>query len=317
MTSRQPRSTLIRADRPPEPSALLIPAPYRVVGKIDESPADHAGGEVVTLEVVPVAGDLFDFRPAQVSMLGVFGVGEAAISISSATSNREYHAYTIRRAGPISGALVDTPIGGEITVRGPFGEPWPIDEVETSQLMIVGGGLGMAPLRAVAEEAVERLEPGGLDRLAVVYGARSPGQLMYWPDLGRWEAAGAEIALTVDSLEEADGVHDVSGEGAGAAPVDGRRLGVGLVTDALAPIGLDWADTTAFVCGPDVMMHFTALRLVELGVPAERIWFTTERNMQCGNALCGHCQLGPLIVCRDGPVVAYADIARFFHIQDL
>ncbi|MDH3294906.1 MAG: FAD/NAD(P)-binding protein, partial [Acidimicrobiia bacterium] len=291
------RPPLVRTDPLAEPSSLLIPQPHRVVGRIEEIPPDASGAEVVTLQVVPVEDELFEFRPAQVSMLGAFGVGEAAISLSSATTNRDHHAYTIRRAGPISGALIDTPVGGQITVRGPFGRPWPIDTLDSGQLVIVGGGLGVAPLRAVVEEAVELLAAGNLDRLAVVYGARSPSQLMYRSDLGRWQAAGAEVALTVDAVEEPD-----RWVPPGNDPHSTWGGAVGLVPDALAPTGLDWSDTTAFVCGPDVMMRFTALRLIELGVRPDRIWFTMERNMQCGNALCGHCQLGPFIVCRDGPV---------------
>jgi NAD(P)H-flavin reductase len=302
----------------PEPSSLLIPQPFRVLEKLEEIPPDDDGSDVVTLHVVPVEGELFEFEPAQVSMLGAFGVGEAAISVSSAVSNREYHAYTIRRAGPISGALIDTPIGGVITVRGPFGRPWPVDSLDTGSLAIIGGGLGVAPLRAVAEAAVDRLGAGDVQRLAIVYGARTPEQLMYRPDLDRWRAAGAEVALTVDSVEDdqAEVEMPVGGVG-GNDPHNPWTGNVGLVPEVLAPIGLDWADTTAFVCGPDVMMRFTALKLIDLGVKPERIWFTMERNMQCGNALCGHCQLGPFIVCRDGPVANYLDVARFLPIKDL
>lgn len=281
-------------DVAPGMSPLLVPMPYRVVDKIADAPG------VFSLHVVPVEGELPTFTPAQCSMLGAFGVGEAAISISSATDNTEYHAYTIRGAGPISNALIETPIGGLITVRGPFGEPWPLPEVDTGQLLIVAGGLGIAPLRSAIHEAVAR-KPR-FDRLAVVYGAKTPGDLIYPDDLASWDDAGAEVALTVD-------VADDSWTGP-----------VGVVPDLLgvdAGVNMDWADTTAFVCGPEVMMHFTAVALLRLGIPAERIWFTLERNMQCGNALCGHCQLGPLITCRDGPVANYADIAPFYQVKEL
>jgi anaerobic sulfite reductase subunit B len=281
-------------DVSPAISTLLIPMPYRVVDKIAEAPG------VFSLHVVPVEGELPTFTPAQCSMLGAFGVGEAAISISSATANTEYHAYTIRGAGPISNALIETPIGDLITVRGPFGEPWPLPEVDTGQLLIVAGGLGIAPLRSAIHEAVAR-KPR-FDRLAVVYGAKTPDDLIYPDDLAYLENAGAEVALTVD-------VADDSWTGP-----------VGVVPDLLgvdAGVDMDWADTTAFVCGPEVMMHFTATALLRLGMPIDRIWFTLERNMQCGNALCGHCQLGPLITCRDGPVANYADIAPFYQVKEL
>ena len=281
-------------DVAPAISPLLVPVPYRVVDKIAEAPG------VFSLHVVPVEGELPTFTPAQCSMLGAFGVGEAAISISSATSNTEYHAYTIRGAGPITNALIETPIGDLITVRGPFGEPWPLPEVGTGQLLIVAGGLGIAPLRAVIHEAVAR-KPR-FDRLAVVYGAKTPDDLIYPHDLAGWDDAGAEVALTVDVAD------------------DGWTGPVGVVPDLLgvdAGVDMDWADTTAFVCGPEVMMYFTATALLRLGLPIERIWFTLERNMQCGNALCGHCQLGPLITCRDGPVANYSDIAPFYRVKEL
>lgn len=281
-----------------EPSPLLYPQPYSVVDKVTEIDLEGEA-DIVTLHVVPVNGELPTFRPAQCGMLGAFGVGEAAISISTSTSNRDYHGYTIRDAGPISGALVNTPIGGTITVRVPFGNPWPIEEVTTSQLLIVGGGLGIAPLRAVIEEA---LEPGRFERVVIVYGAKRPNLLVYPSDLARWADMGAQVELIVD---EGD---------------DSWKGPVGVVPKLLSPpegVELNWADTTAFVCGPDIMMHYSALALAERGMPKEKIWLTLERNMQCGNALCGHCQLGPIIVCRDGPVVRYDEIAPFQPVEDL
>ncbi len=275
-------------------SPLLVPQPHRVLAKIQEGP------HIWTLHVAPIDAALPDFKPAQVSMLGAFGVGEAAISISSATDQPDRHAYTIRQAGPITTALTNTPIGGVITVRGPFGNCWPLDERDTGQLVIIAGGLGIAPLRAVTDRAVSGL--AGLDRLGIVYGARSPSDVIYRDDIDRWRTAGADVRLTVD-------VADANWTGS-----------VALVPDMLGDrqgLEMAWDDTTAFICGPDVMMHFTAARLLELGVPAQRIWMTLERNMQCGNGLCGHCQLGPIIVCRDGPVVNYADIGPFHRIEEL
>ncbi len=273
-------------------SPLLIPRPFVVAAKALVSP------ETWTLDLVPVEGALPDFLPAQCSMLGAFGVGEAAISISSPMSVRTHHEYTIRNAGPITAALVGTPVGGVVTVRGPFGEPWPLDDVATSSLLVMAGGLGLAPLRAAIAAGVER----HFDRLVVLLGARNPEEILYRKDLEWWRNAGAEVHVILDSAS------------------DGWHGPTGLVTDlAGGPTGvqMDWKDTTAFVCGPDVMMHFTAKRLAELGMPSSRIWLTLERNMQCGNALCGHCQLGPVIVCRDGPVVKYERIERFHWIKEL
>ncbi len=277
------------------PPDMLTPRIHRVVHKIDEAP------DVVTLQVVPVDGlPLPSFEPAQCAMIGVFGIGDAAISISSPTTTTDYHAYTIRRVGPISAALCDSPVGGLVTVRAPFGRPWPINELSGGRLLIVAGGLGIAPLRAAAYEAAARRSE--FDRIAVVYGAKQPDQLMFAPDLERWANAGVEVAVIVDE-----------GDAHWHGPV-------GVVPDLLGPgpgFDLDWSTTTAFVCGPDVMMHFTAAKLTNLGMPADRIWLTLERNMQCGNALCGHCQLGPMLICRDGPVVNYERIGPFHAIPDL
>ena len=222
-----------------EPSPLLIPRPYRVVGKVEEVP------DIFTLHLVPTSGGLPSFEPAQVSMLGSFGVGEAAISISSTKQTTEYHAYTIRRAGPISNALADTEIGGTVTVRGPFGRPWPLDDVKTSQLVIIGGGLGIAPLRAVIQEAV--VQSSRFDRLVVAYGAKSPDLIVYAEDLDRWAGEGVEVVLTVDEGSE------TWDHAVGVAPA---------LLGSSGSIEMTWADTTAFVCGPDVMMHFSADSLI-------------------------------------------------------
>ncbi len=274
-------------------SPLLVPRGYVVVDKVEEAP------DVFTLKVHPLEGDLPSFRPAQVSMLGAFGIGEAAISISSAPSVSSYHAYTIRRAGPITNALVDTPIAGVITVRGPFGAPWPFEEVSTSNLLIVAGGLGIAPLRAQIHDAAAQSHRFG--RLTVLYGAKSPRDLVFLDDLRRWGTDKADVRCTIDDPDES-----------WSGPV-------GFVTDLIEPDNGDgaWADTTAFICGPDPMMRATSERLIEVGVDPNNIWVTLERNMQCGNALCGHCQLGPILVCRDGPVVNYSRVARFLSVAEM
>lgn len=272
---------------------LLVPRTYRVVDRVLEA------DDIVSLHVAPTAGDLPAFEPAQVGMVGAFGVGEAAISISSPVDTTDHHAYTIRRAGPITNALCDLPIGGVLTIRGPFGTPWPLPDITTDQLLIVGGGLGLAPLRAAIDQAVRT--PERFRQVNLVYGAKRPDQLLYGNDRERWRELGLRLATIVD---EGD---------------DGWTGPVGRVPDLLTPdlLPSGWADTIAFLCGPDIMMHVAAQTLLGLGVPADRIWLTLERNMQCGNALCGHCQLGPFIVCRDGPVARYDRIERFHSIAEL
>ncbi len=295
---------------PPAISPLLIPQPHRVVDRIIEA------DDVVSLHVVPVDGELAPFEPAQVGMLGAFGVGEAAISISSPVDTTDHHAYTTRRAGPITNALCDLPIGGLLTVRGPFGTPWPLPEVTTGHLLIVGGGLGIAPLRAAIDQAVR--SPGRFERVTLVYGAKRPDQLLYRADLARWQELGLKLHLIVDETGPTGNDDEPWAGPVGRVPdLITRDL---LTPDLLGRDGVNGvndADTTVFLCGPDIMMHVAATNLLDLEVPADRIWLTLERNMQCGNALCGHCQLGPFIVCRDGPVARYDEIGPFHSIEGL
>jgi len=270
----------------------MTPQIYRVVNKVWNL------SDTATLSVVPTSGQLPRFEPAQSRMLGAWGVGEAAISISSSADVVTHHDYTIRRAGPITNALIETPIGGSIMVRGPFGTPWPLSDLGATELLIVAGGLGLAPLKAAVERAL--LSPF-IDRLTVICGARTPDHLLFGPDLERWRRSGAEVVVTVDE-----------------AP-DGWLGAVGLVTDILDEgrcAGLA-PTTAAFVCGPDLMMQATTDSLLRLGLSAKRIWLSLERNMQCGIGLCGHCQLGPLLVCRGGPVVNAESLGAFHQIPEL
>ena len=270
----------------------MIPRIYRVIDKVWNLE------NTATLSLVPTTGLLPSFEPAQASMLGAWGVGEAAISISSSADLTTHHEYTIRRAGPISGALVDTPIGATVMVRGPFGTPWPFSALDSNELLIVAGGLGLAPLRAAIERALKR---PSLERLTVIYGARSPDELLFEQDLERWERSGAEVIVTVDRAR------------------DGWTGSVGLVTEVLdtgrcAGLG---PTSAAFVCGPDVMMQATTESLLRLGLSPRRVWLSLERNMQCGIGLCGHCQLGPVLLCRAGPVVDADTLGAFHRIPEL
>ncbi len=274
-----------------------VPRVHRVVDRIDE------GADTVTLVLEPVDGVAPAFEPAQISMLGAFGIGEAAISISSAPTDEGARAYTVRRAGPITRALTVTDIGGIITVRGPLGRPWPLEQITTRDVVVLAGGLGMAPLRS----AVEVLAGTGdrFRRRVLVQGARNPDGLLYRRDHERWAEAGIETHTIVD---------DPAGDAADTPRWSGA---VGMVTDLFDELGLDGPDTTALVCGPDPMMRATARRLVELGVEPSRIWLTLERNMQCGTGVCGHCQLGPVLVCRHGPVMSWAEIGPFHGVRGL
>ncbi|MFW2332846.1 FAD/NAD(P)-binding protein [Ilumatobacter sp.] len=250
----------------------------------------------MTLRVVPVEGPPPHFLPAQIGMVGAFGIGEAAISISSAPDERRHHEYTIRRAGAITGALTSLEPGDQLWVRGPFGRPWDLD-LDGRDVLIAAGGIGLAPLRS-AVHAI-RAERQRYRSVTIVVGARSSTGLLYAGEYGRWRDAGIDVVTTIDR------------------PEPGWTGRVGFVPDVVAALDVDPAATAALVCGPDVMMRLTARSLVEREVPAERVQLTLERNMQCGNGLCGHCQLGGVLVCRDGPVLPYSAIADPIAVEEL
>lgn len=270
---------------------LLVPVPHRVLDVIDEL------DDVRTLHVAPVHGDPARFEPAQCSMVGLPGLGEAPISISSDPDEHRFHAYTIRRVGPITDGLLALAPGDQLIVRGPFGNAWPSAAAEGGDAIVIGGGIGLAPLRSLVHRLAARRDRYG--RVELVVGARTADRLLYGGEYDRWRGLGVGVHVTVD----------IGGAG--------WRGHVGLVTDLVAPLDLSWPTTTAFVCGPDEMMHHVARQLLGLGVDGEWVQLTLERNMKCGNGLCGHCQLGPMIVCRDGPVASYAAIGRSHRIKEL
>ncbi len=290
--------------------ALLVPVPHRVIDVIDEL------DDVRTLHVAPVRGVPAPFEPAQCGMIGLPGLGEAPISISSDPDDLRFHAYTIRRVGPITAGLLALDPGDQVIVRGPFGNAWPTGSAEGGDVLVVGGGIGLAPLRSLVCRLASHRERFG--DVELVVGARCADRLLYGRQYETWRDLGIGVKVSVDVAVDGP---DVAVDGPDVAGPDlageGRGAHVGLVTDLIDDLDLRWAHTTAFVCGPDEMMHHVADQLVGFGADASRIHLTLERNMKCGNGLCGHCQLGPMVVCRDGPVVDVATIGRFHRIKEL
>jgi NAD(P)H-flavin reductase len=269
---------------------LLVPRVHEVVAIIDEIP------EVVTIRCVPVDGEPFPFQPAQIGMVGAFGIGEAAISISSPATESRFHEYTIRRAGAITGALTRMRPGDQFWVRGPFGAPWDLD-LDGREIMLVAGGIGLAPLRSAVYAVIKQRERYG--KATLIVGARSSRLLLYQNDYELWREHGLAVFATIDEPEP-----DWSGR-------------VGFVPSVIDELGIGGASTSALICGPDIMMTLAADELIGAGVPPEQVQLTLERNMQCGNDLCGHCQLGPLVVCRDGPVVRYPTVSSSLMAKEL
>ena len=277
---------------PAAPAPPMWPARYLVAARIQET------YDTVTLLLRPVDRPIRTPRPGQFTMLYAFGVGEVPVSVSGiGEAPGQVLVQTIRAVGAVTRALCATTPGDMIGVRGPFGTDWRVSAADGRDLLIVAGGIGLAPLRPVVLAALAAQARYG--RVVLLVGARSPADLVFTRELEVWRRRGGDVRVTVDH---------------GDVDWDGRvGLVTGLIHDAIA----DPARTTGFVCGPEIMMRLSAKALVDAGIPARDIRVSLERNMRCGVALCGHCQLGPLLVCRDGPVVSYAEATPLLAIKEL
>ena len=233
-----------------------------------------------------------DFEPGQFNMLYVYGVGEVPISVASARGERSLM-HTVRSVGKVTSLLTKLEAGESIGVRGPFGRPWPLADAEGKQLLLIAGGLGLPPLRPVIEEALAA--PDRFRGVRIIYGARTPADLIYGREYQRWGATrGGSLLLTVDR-----GTNEWSGN-------------VGVVTTLFKKAGIDGRRAVAFICGPELMIKYSILELQRQGVSEGSMFVSMERNMSCGVGTCGHCQLGPLFICRDGPVFAYPRVKKYF-----
>lgn len=272
-------------------TGTLTARPYLV------STVRHQTHDIVTIDVRPEQ-DPIAFAPGQFDMVYVYGIGEAAISISSDPATPELLSHTIRAVGWVTKALNDLQPGTTIGIRGPYGRPWPLDQAEGHDLVIVAGGIGLAPVRPAIVQALR--ERDRFRRLVLLVGARSPRDLVFRDDLERWDADRAiDVHVTVDSA-----VRSWTGR-------------VGVVTKLVPRVPFDPEGSVVLSCGPEVMMRSAAQALLARGVPAGRIHVTLERNMKCGVGTCGHCQLGPVLLCRDGPVFAWPDVAQLLDVREL
>ncbi len=246
-------------------------------------------------------GEGYAFEAGQFNMLYLFGVGEIAISISSDPSHPQTLGHTVRFVGRVTNAFRNLEPGEGFGIRGPFGKPWPLEQAEGGDLVVVAGGLGVCPVRPAVESAMRHRDR--YRRLILLLGARTPSLFPYREELDRWlgqmERLGVELHLSIDE------------------PAPGWLYNVGVVTTLFPKAGIEPARTTAFICGPEIMMRFSGAGLLEMGVPPERLYVSMERNMQCGVRLCGHCQLGPHFVCTDGPVFRFDEVADLMEVHDL
>lgn len=266
----------------------MLPLCYRVQQRQKEN------DDTFTLALEPINGAaITSFAPGQFNMLYVFGVGEIPISISGDPDDPSQMIHTTRAVGNVTRAMSRLRPGDTMGIRGPFGSHWPVERAMGRDVVIVCGGIGLAPLRPALYTLLAHRDQ--YEKIVLLYGARTQEDMLYRHELEQWRARfDLEVHVTVDRAT-------------------GRWHGnVGVVTGLISRAPFDPLHATAFVCGPEVMMRFAVQALERRGVRPEQIYLSLERNMQCATGYCGHCQFGPKFICKDGPVFRYDTIAPFF-----
>ncbi len=260
--------------------APMIPRPFRIERLTKETT------DTFTWQLRPLDEGAFAFEPGQFNMLYAWGIGEVPISISGDATHTDHLTHTIRAVGSVTMAMQKLRRGDVVGVRGPYGTPWPIADVTGKDILIITGGIGLAPLRPVMYHILHHRDRYG--RVLMLYGARSPADMLYAKELEKWRGRfDMHVSVTVDHADRS------------------WRGNVGVVTTLLPKFNLDEEMTFAMVCGPEIMMRFTIQSLLQRGVAPENVYVSMERNMKCGIGLCGHCQFGPHFICKDGAVFRY------------
>jgi NAD(P)H-flavin reductase len=271
----------------------LAPLPYVVKHQTSET------SDTTTLVLSPANGGRVPrAAPGQFNMVYVFGVGEAAISLSGDSTDSANVVHTVRNAGRITAAIAQAPPGQIVGVRGPYGRGWPLDEARGRDVVLIAGGLGLPPLRPVLYELLAHRSDYG--RIEVIYGARTPKDLVYYDQIQEWRRRpDLRFQVTVDAADR-----EWYGD-------------VGLVTARIPDLRVDAGNTIVFLCGPEIMMRFSGRDLEARGIPRTSIWLSMERNMKCAVGICGHCQFGPEFVCRDGPIFRYDVVHDWLNLREL
>lgn len=236
------------------------------------------------------------FLPGQFNMIYQFGFGEAAMSISGNPANQHELIHTVRAVGSVTKSLQKMKVGDQIGVRGPFGRPWPF-EMKACDVLVIAGGVGLAPLRSAIYQLLANR--GDYQKICLLYGARSPEEIIYAKDLQQWENQGLDVKITLDHANMRWKGH------------------VGVVTTFIQSQILNPKNTLVFACGPEIMLKFAVPELLSAMVPENNIFLSLERNMQCAEGFCGHCLYGPYFLCKDGPVFSYSDLKPWFNINEL
>jgi NAD(P)H-flavin reductase len=246
--------------------------------------------DTFTMELVPESDlNRISFQPGQFNMVYVYGVGEIPISISGDPFNSRVLVHTTRAVGTVTKVMDRLRKGDTVGIRGPYGTPWPLQQAVGKDVVIVAGGIGLAPLRPSLYAILNERDKFG--KVVLLYGTRSPSDILFREELERWRARfDLDVFVSVDHA------------------MAGWKGNVGVVTTLISKSPFDPQNAISMICGPEVMMRFTAMELIRRGLDPKQIFLSMERNMKCGIGLCGHCQYGPYFVCKDGPVFRYVDI---------
>jgi NAD(P)H-flavin reductase len=248
----------------------------------------------IKLFQIELNGQRFDYQPGQFAFVSAFGVGEAPFGLASTSARTPLLEFAINRIGTVTTALHRLEPGAVVGVRGPLGNSFPLDEMKGKDLLVLGGGIGGAPLRPVIHSVLDNRADFG--HLTILWAARKPSLLVFTDEYDAWRSApNTDLHLTVDE---------------GDATWTGD---VGLITELLEEVAPSPENTVTVVCGPPIMIKFVVLGLKKLGFADEQMIMTLEAKMKCGIGKCGRCNMGEKFVCLDGPVFSYAEVSHFLE----
>ena len=278
-----------------QPTAIeaMLPYPARITAVTDEA---YAIATYTLAFEDEAMRQHYRFRAGQFNMIYLPGIGEVPISVSSDPNEPQVLGHTIRYAGNVTRAISRLKVGHSVGLRGPYGSNWPLNRLRGADICIVTGGIGLAPLRPVIYDIIRRRAEFG--RVVLLYGARTPPDMLYTAEFDAWKSHKIQIWTTVDRADE-------SWQGQ-----------VGVVPMLFYNIRLDPSRAAVLTCGPEIMIRFVIYEALARRISKERIYVSMERNMKCAIGFCGHCQFGPSFICKQGPVLSYAQIEPFFGVED-
>jgi len=266
--------------------SIYLPEPATIV-KVEQMTATEK-----LFELKLNSGRELGHQPGQFIELSIMGIGEAPISVSSSPTKKGSFELVVRKVGRVTGALHRLTAGSQLGIRGPFGTGFPTDELKGKDVLFVGGGIGLVPLRSLINYVLDNR--GDYARVTILFGSRSPEERLFLDELAAWGSRDdVEFLETVDRGD------------------DSWTGNVGVITTLFTKIEFDSANTVCAIVGPPVMYKFVILELKERDVPNENILLSLERRMKCGVGKCGHCQIQDLYACKDGPVFRYSDIQDY------